>query len=333
MTTANAPTAVSAVAGAGQATITFTASSNATAAGVTGYTVTATDTTTSGNGGQTTSGASSPITVTGLTNGDNYTFAVVADATGGNSVASTASNSVTPVTVPSAPTSVSAQAGNSSATVTFSAPNTNGGNAITGYTVTATDTSVPANGGQTVSGSSSPLSLAGLTNGDGYTFTVTATNNVGTSVASSASNLVTPAVPATSNTQVAPYSNALSFAVAKAINLDQLNDEMAAALGQSVTLALNGANYIPPPSSISPTNPATLWVMPNTVNETTVQTVINNHVANPNYNLPTQTQEFLAVVAAIQGNSSITLTSAQMNTAIIGLVLQVEALFAGGATP
>src|SRR6202012_1344155 len=108
MTVPNAPTGISAVSGAGQATITLTASSNAVAAGVTSYTVTATDNTTSGNGGQTASAASSPITVVGLTNGDSYVFTVVANGSTANSVASTASNAVTPVSVPGAPTAVSA---------------------------------------------------------------------------------------------------------------------------------------------------------------------------------------------------------------------------------
>ena len=40
--------------------------------------MTASDSTTPANGGQTASGASSPITVNGLTNGDSYTFTVTA---------------------------------------------------------------------------------------------------------------------------------------------------------------------------------------------------------------------------------------------------------------
>ena len=77
--------------------------------------------------------------------------------------------------------------------MSFSPPATSGdGSSISGYTVTATDTTTPANGGQTASGSSSPITVSGLTDGDAYTFTVTATNASGTSLASSASSAVTP---------------------------------------------------------------------------------------------------------------------------------------------
>ena len=106
-------------------------------------------------------------------------------------------------------------------------------------------------------------------------------------------------------------------------------DEIEAALAATVTnISLSG--YTPPPSSISSGNPATLWVVPNTLNSSAVQTVINNHIANPNYGMPQQTQQYLAVVAAIQANTAITLTSTQLNTAVVGLVLQLESLFSGG---
>lgn len=93
-------------------------------------------------------------------------------------------------TVPGAPTiGTAAVASATAATITFTAPSSNGGSAITGYTVTSSP------GGITGTGASSPITVSGLTTNTAYTFTVTATNAVGTGPASAASNSVTPAVP------------------------------------------------------------------------------------------------------------------------------------------
>jgi len=91
------------------------------------------------------------------------------------------------LTVPGAPTNVVAVGGNKEATITFTPPVDNGGSAITSYEVTSSP------GGITASGAASPITVTGLTNGTSYTFTVTATNAIGTGPASSASNAVTPA--------------------------------------------------------------------------------------------------------------------------------------------
>ena len=125
--------------------------------------------------------------MTGLTNGTTYTFTVTATNAVGTGISSGTSNSVVPATTPGAPTSVSAVRGNGEATITFTAPADNGGSAITGYTVTSSP------GGFTGTGGASPITVTGLTNGTSYTFTVTATNAVGTGSASSASSAVTPA--------------------------------------------------------------------------------------------------------------------------------------------
>ena len=58
--------------------------------------------------------------------------------------------------------------------------------------MTAADVTTPANGGQTGTGTASPITVTGLTNGDSYTFTVKATNAIGTGPASAPSNAVTP---------------------------------------------------------------------------------------------------------------------------------------------
>jgi hypothetical protein len=48
-------------------------------------------------------------------------------------------------------------------------------------------------GSITAKGEKSPITVKGLTNGDSYTFTVTAINKAGTGAASGASSSVTPA--------------------------------------------------------------------------------------------------------------------------------------------
>lgn len=80
-------------------------------------------------------------------------------------------------TVPGPPASVVATPGDASASVAFTAPTSTGGSAITKYTVTAVPSGNSSAGGVTAVGTSSPIAIAGLTNGTSYTFTVTATND------------------------------------------------------------------------------------------------------------------------------------------------------------
>ena len=92
---------------------------------------------------------------------------------------------------PGAPTAATATAGNAAVTVSWSPPVDDGGSPITGYVVTATPGGEMANVG---SGATSAL-VTGLSNGTSYTFTVAASNAVGSGPASLPSNAVTPAVP------------------------------------------------------------------------------------------------------------------------------------------
>ncbi|TVP00759.1 hypothetical protein AYI86_05235 [Shewanella algae] len=258
-----APTSVNAVASDASATVSFAAPVSSGGAAISSYTVT------SSPGGLTASGAGSPLTVIGLSNGTDYSFTVSASNTAGTGPASSPSNTVTPkanqsisfsnpgaqdfgttptltatassgltpvfssgstgvctitttgtlsfisagscsinadqagnssynaaptvtqsftvnAVVPGAPTSVSAVAADASATVSFAAPVSSGGAAINSYTVTSSP------GGVTASGAGSPLTVSGLSNGTGYSFTVSASNIAGTGPTSSPSNTVTP---------------------------------------------------------------------------------------------------------------------------------------------
>jgi Protein of unknown function (DUF1566)/Fibronectin type III domain len=86
----NAPTIGTATAGSASASVTFTAPSDVGGGAITGYSVVSTPSGIIGTG------ASSPVTVSGLTNGTAYTFKVFATNAYGPSPLSAASNSVTP---------------------------------------------------------------------------------------------------------------------------------------------------------------------------------------------------------------------------------------------
>jgi len=111
------PTGVTAVAGNGQAVITFTAPSETGGSPITGYEVIVSP------GNAIVTGGTSPITVTGLTNGVSYTFTVKAINGAGRSAASAESNAVVP-TAP--PTDNGPSPGQPSAPAAPSAPNETG---------------------------------------------------------------------------------------------------------------------------------------------------------------------------------------------------------------
>jgi alpha-tubulin suppressor-like RCC1 family protein len=136
VTVPGVPTAVSATAGNGRATVVWTAPVSDGGSEISGYTVT------SSPDNKTCAWTTGELTcvVTGLTNATAYMFTVTATNAAGDSPASTESGAVTPVasvTVPGVPTAVSATAGNGRATVVWTAPVSDGGSEISGYTVTS----------------------------------------------------------------------------------------------------------------------------------------------------------------------------------------------------
>ncbi|WP_338726086.1 Ig-like domain-containing protein [Shewanella baltica] len=145
------------------------------------------------------SGSSVNVTVSGITGNGTIKLNLnastnISDAAGNVGPAAYTSGSTHTVaipTAPDAPTIGAATAGIGQASVAFSAPANNGGAAITGYTVTSNPDGISAGGNGFTT---SPITVTGLTNGTAYTFTVTATNTIGTSSASGASNSVIPKV-------------------------------------------------------------------------------------------------------------------------------------------
>jgi alpha-tubulin suppressor-like RCC1 family protein len=109
------------------------------------------------------------------------------------SVTRTVNTIPTAVTVPGAPTAVGAMAGTLSASLSWTAPASNGGSAITAYSVFSSP-AAPAGATVSVNVAAATASISGLSN-QAYTFTVAATNAVGTGPESLPSNQVTPAAP------------------------------------------------------------------------------------------------------------------------------------------
>jgi hypothetical protein len=135
----------------GAVTVSFSLPANSPAA--TSYEVTA-------SSGETATGASSPVTVTGLDSSSNPTFTVVAINAVGASSASAASAAVTVTTVPATPSAPSVssptpsaganQAGTTTDDVSWTAPSA-GGATITGYTWTSSDGKTGTTAGTSVS--------------------------------------------------------------------------------------------------------------------------------------------------------------------------------------
>lgn len=177
--TPSAPADVVAVTSGSNMTVTFTAPADNGGAAITSYVITS-----SPSGATCTVGANATTyTCSGLTAGANYTFTAKAVNVRGQSSASQPSTAVIAIAAPSAPQNISAviTAGSTtlSATVSFDAPATDNGSVVISYTVTASP------GGATCTVTAPDLFCEIPVLPDSiYTFTATATNAVGRSVAS-----------------------------------------------------------------------------------------------------------------------------------------------------
>jgi hypothetical protein len=163
--------------------VTWSAPKSNGGSAILGYSVVATDKSTASHGGQTcATTTATTCTVTGLTNGDQYVFAVSAtNAVGAGSAAS--SNVVRPAAAPGAPTITKVVPGVGQVTVSWIASSITGGTPVASYRVIGE----PGAAFCHVPRGTTSCRIGGLRHGTHYTFTVTATNAAGTSAASRAS--------------------------------------------------------------------------------------------------------------------------------------------------
>ncbi|MBP8296110.1 MAG: hypothetical protein KAX84_08380, partial [Burkholderiales bacterium] len=324
-----APTIDSATAGDGQATIAFTAPLSDGGSPITAYTATCNP------GAFSTGGPASPLILTGLSNGTAYTCSVTATTAVGTSVPS-ANVSVTPATVPDAPTIGTATAGEGQISVEFTVPAFNGGAAITSYTATC--------GAHSASGPVTPVVVSGLTNGSNYTCTVKATNSMGIGAPSLASIGVTPVAsppnigklfgtsPITvgqtslltitvTNPNVLTTLTGIAFSDALPAGVTAANAAAAPACGGTLTVNANvislaggvlaaGANCAIPVTVTGAVGQAAAWV--NTINSvTSVEGGTNSTPATANI--------------AVNANTTTAILSANPHPSVVGAAVTVTA--------
>ncbi|WP_203789351.1 fibronectin type III domain-containing protein [Paractinoplanes rishiriensis] len=187
-TVPGAPAITAAVAGNAQVTLTFVDGSTG-GDPITSHAVTWT---TAGGSGST-SCATNPCLITGLTNGTAYTFTAKSTNGVGDSAGSAPTRPVTPVTQPTAPVITSLAAAGAGAVITVTAPSDNGGSAITGY-------QVRVDGGAWIAlttAGTGPYTarVNGLPRGAAHRIAVRAVNATGAGAASPDSVLLIPDVP------------------------------------------------------------------------------------------------------------------------------------------
>jgi YVTN family beta-propeller protein len=222
-TVPGAPTVTGITRGNGMVRVTFTPPADNGGTQVTGYIVRC--------GSQAVFGGNLTLPVSGLPNGVPVTCTVQARNDVGDGVVSAPSDSVTPASAPDAPTISAATGGDGTAQLTFAAPAHDGGAAISGYRASCTP------GAHTTSGTSSPLTLTGLTNGETYTCTVLAINEIGDGAASTGMTVVPRRVADLS----VSIDNAATFIAGGTVTsylIDVVNGDTAAVAGVRVRSVL-----------------------------------------------------------------------------------------------
>jgi hypothetical protein len=206
-------------------------------------------------------------------------------------------------TEPDAPTIGTATAtGSTTATVAFTAPASDGGETIISYTATSNPGNITATIQQAGSGS---ILVTGLSPATSYTFTVTAVNSVGTSVASATSNSITTSGVGRNPTfstpssfdyrftvQVTNYDAAYTYSVSStagqaSISSTGLVTVTGIRVEQSATITViatrtgydTGSASITGASQVAPMRPGTKPVV--TISDTLITCAIGSYSATP----------------------------------------------------
>ncbi len=290
-----APTVISATAGDGEATVSFTPPASDGGSPIMEYTVI------SSPEGKTGSGLTSPITVEGLTNGTAYTFTVIATNANGDSLPSAESESITPMAEPTYGIGLSETDNHSFSSVAA------GYAAQTPYSVTVSNTGTGATGALTVALSGAGASAFTLSHtsmgiiaaGSSDSFTVVPNTRL---VAGSYSATVT-----VSGDWVTPQSFTVSFTVTETLNNDA---SLTRIVGQSAT-SVGGGNGSTPDEAI-------IWTVSVPYSTLSIGLGDITTVTGATYQLYTDS----AYSSEITGNATVLLTAGGTKTVYVKVIAQ-----------
>jgi uncharacterized repeat protein (TIGR02059 family) len=286
---ADAPTINSVTAGANQLSVAFTAGSDNGSA-ITNFEF-STD-----NGAtwqvRTPTSTTSPLVITGLTNGTTYTIRLRAINGAGSGAQSSGSTGI-PFTTPSAPTiSGITDAGGGSLDVAFT-PGANGGNSITNYQFST-------NAGGTwstrsPSATTSPLTITGLTGGQLYNIKIRAVNDAGAGTASA----TVEATPTASDSTAPTFSSAAVGGDGTVLVMTY-NEALSATTAATSTFAVTVGGVARTVSSVA--------ISGSTVRLTLASAVLNGQTVTVAYTDPSGSNDANAVQDSA-GNDAATLSA------------------------